>query len=236
MRLIKALCLAAVAAAIAVALIGNSSSLAGAEDWIVLCKKLVEKTQLCPTGELWPEESVILALAKNVEFDGSLPIKCEDSLLEAVLIEEIGPGLPITIQSLVFGKLPTPKLGEGCTTCAQIHSLTPSAAAIETPAEEDKFFLNATIKLLLLDCTASNLECTYSTNQTKAFIDHGGTHAKHKGENLARIKIREQLQKLLPSSTGCPMTIEMLADYVITSVHWQRESGLGWPALDILLR
>jgi hypothetical protein len=227
MTLIKALGLAAVAALAAMAFIGTSSAFA--EDEVVLCKKLIEKGLLCPNGSLWPTGSVALALAQGPEFlSSAFNVKCEDSLFEANT-GGIAPKLPFEITRLAFGVLPKPELGAGCTGCKEIH-VAVGPGLIEV-SEFDDFWLKTGAQFKFLGCAGFGLNCEYVVNEFKALIDHNGKHPLHSGENLPRIILQVTLTRV--GSGLCPEKMVWDGTYVIYLVHWEKETGLGWPALDL---
>jgi hypothetical protein len=228
MRLIKVLGLAAVAALTAMAFIGTSSSLA--EDTIVVCKELIEVGKLCPEGKLWAQESKLLLLAKEPVLEGSLTVKCEDSIATATLGGPAAGLLPVSID-VVFGKLPTPKLGEGCSECSEVH--TPLLEGWIKVKGTDEFYLEASGSATLLHCTFLNLTCIYGAEKIQTPIKHDGTHPLHEGTNLALLKIEATLFRKTGSSGLCAAEGLWKATYVATLVHQTgSESGLGWPALD----
>lgn len=233
MKLIKALGLAAVAAVMAMALIGTSSAFA--EDEIVICKELIQVGKLCPTGKLWPKESVFLALSSHaVLHTSSGEVLCKDSIVEGKTLAEIGNPLPFDLTKLEFGVLPTPKLGAGCEgICTEVHTAPPYAGQIEVTGEDD-FWFKSSGEATLLHCTFLNLTCVYGSNNIKSLIKHDGEHPLHEGKNLPLIKIEAELTRNNEKSSGfCPATGNWLATYVLTLVHFGAESGLGWPALDV---
>jgi hypothetical protein len=229
MRLIKVLGLAAVAALTAMAFIGTSSSLAQNEDTIVICKKLIEKGKLCPEGELWKEGAKLLLLAKEPVLEGGLTVKCEDSIATATLGTPNVGLLPVSLD-VVFGKLPTPKLGEGCSGCKEVH--VPLINGWIKVKGEDEFYLAAEGEATLLHCTVFDVSCIYG-NAVEVPIKHDGTHPLHEGTNLALLKFEVTLLRKTGSSGLCAAEGLWKATYVATLVHQTgSESGLGWPALD----
>jgi hypothetical protein len=180
------------------AFIGTSA--ASAEDEIVLCKKLVEVGKFCPTGESWPQTTVLLALAKNPELVGNLPIKCEDSLAEVKTLADSGLSLPLSITSFEFGVLPTPTLGKGCKGCPfegigvrmEVHTAAPYLASLAVKAT-DEFSLVVTGKMTVL-CVGLGVSCTFEGENLSSPITHNGRHPNHAGTNLASININETLK------------------------------------------
>jgi hypothetical protein len=237
-RLIKMLGLAMVAAIATMAFVGASSASAQTHK-VVICKELINKGQLCPEGKEWPKGSVLLLLALNPELKTSATVvKCEDSLVEAKTLALSGNGLPIEIFGLVFGKLPTPKLGEGCTGCtAGIHPILPMSGEIEVTGE-DEFWFKATGLAVLLGCPLG-LTCVYRGENIKAPIHHTGEHPEtHEGKNLPVALFKATLTRVTAhgGSSFCPATGEWIANYVGYLVHYQHVGGesllgLGWPAL-----
>ena len=229
MNSIKALCLAAVAAVTAMAFIGTSSAFA--EDEVVICKELIEKGKLCPSGKLWPAGSILLALAEKPQFlTPAFNVVCEDSFFEAETGASPSPKIALNFLKWEFGVLPTPKLGEGCTNCKQIHT-TLGPGLIEV-TEFDDFWFRTGAEFEFLSCPFIT-KCRYETGEFKVLIDHKGHHPAHKGENLARFVISE-LPLIFKFGEGlCPKEVKWDATYVIYLVDWKGESGLGWPALDL---
>lgn len=229
MTLIKALGLAAVAALTAMAFIGTSSAFA--EDEVVICKELVEKGKLCPSGQLWPAGSILLALAEKPQFlTTNFNVVCEDSFFEAETGASPSPKIALNFLKWEFGVLPTPKLGEGCTGCTQIHT-TLGPGLIEV-TELDDFWFRTGAEFEFLNCPGK-INCRYETGEFKVLIDHKGHHPAHKGENLARFVISELPMIFKTGSPFCPKEAKWDATYVIYLVDWKGESGLGWPALDL---
>jgi hypothetical protein len=229
MRLIKVLGLAAVAAQTAMAFIGTSASLAQSEDTIVICKELIEKGKLCPEGKLWKEGSKLLLLAKNSDIQGALTVECEDAIATFTLGTPNVGLLPVSLD-VKYGKLPTPKLGEGCTSCKEIHApLTEGWIKVKG---EDEFYLEWAGDLTFLDCTIFNVTCVYGAEGIKTLIKHDGTHSLHEGTNLALLKIETTLFRKTGSSGFCAAEGLWKAIFVTTLVDQGTETGLGWPALD----
>jgi hypothetical protein len=232
MRLIKMLGLAMVVAIATMAFIGAGS--AAAQDKIVLCKELIEKGKLCPEGKEWPKGSLLLFLAKEPEFKSSATtVKCEDSVIEAKTLALSGSPLSIEISGLVFGKLPTPTLGEGCTGCTKgIHAVLPINAEIEVTGEDD-FWMKTTGLMVKKGCPLG-LTCVYGWEGIKSLIEHKGTHPSHEGSNLPSMFFEVTLtrQTTHGGSSFCPATGTWTARYVAYLVNPPAgEPGLGWPAL-----
>lgn len=235
MTLIKALGLAAVAVVAAMAFIGTSSAFA--EDEVVLCVKLIEKEGLCPNGLLWPNGTKLLALAKKPRFvSAALEVSCEDATLEAHTVANIAPALPIDVTAMAFGALPIPALGNNCKGCTEVH--VPVSPELPFPGEikvepKDDFLWKSTFEVRFLHCTTFNIACSYGS-EYQYLIEHKGIHPLHEGEDLPVILIRQLLARRAGSSPICPEFIEWVADYVFYLAHWEKSSGLFWPALDDL--
>lgn len=217
-RIIGLVALAAVAAA---AFIGASSASAS----VVLCKKLVTGSEKCPAGELLPKGTRILALAKNpeLEAEGVSPVVCEDSEVTAETTAESGEPLGISITKLDFGKLPTPKLGEGCSTCTSgVHTAPPYAANISMTAGTTDFQLNSKGSAELLNCFGLGINCAYGEENITALIDPDqGKHAKAvrpEEKGLAEILIKAGL-KLTSGSFFCPGKGNWKANYVVYALE-----------------
>jgi hypothetical protein len=230
MRLTKVLGLTAVAALTAMAFIGTSSSLAQSEDTIVICKELIEKGKLCPEGKLWAAGAKLLLLAKEPVIEGGLTTKCEDALATLTLGTPNVGLLPVSID-LAYGKLPTPKLGEGCSGCSEVH--VPLIEGWIKVKGEDEFYLELSSEETSLHCTVFNVTCIYGATGLQVSIKHDGTHPLHEGTNLALLKFEVTLLRKTGSSGLCAAELLRKATYVATLVHQTgSESGLGWPALD----
>lgn len=235
MKPLKALGLAAVAAMTAMAFIGTNSAFA--EDEVVICKELAQK--LCPEGKLWPQGSVIFALAQNpILKTNNNNIKCEDSILEAKTSATIGSPLSLEILSFDFGKLPTPKLGQGCTGCPSgIHPSIPFPSEIKV-TEKDEFFFNMSGGFSYLKCLLLEMTCSYAGENIESAIEHNGTHPNDpEAGNLPLILVRAILLRQEGSSVFCPKEFEWQGNYAVYRVYWMNsetfEEGLGWPALDV---
>jgi len=232
MRFTKVFGLAAVAAVAAMAFIGTSSAFA--VDNVVICKTLVNSGALCPAGNLWLSGSVVEALATQPKLESSFgpDIVCEDSIVKGETLADKGnPNLGFKITSLIFGALPTPSLGNGCTTCTGgVHTTVPITGTLGVEAT-DKFYLEASGQAELLGCPFSTT-CIYGALVKSGTITHTGSHATHSGTNLAVIPINFTLTKKAGSSFACPSSGQWVANYVVTLVKSATEEGLGWPALD----
>jgi len=240
MRFIKVLGLAAVAAVAAMAFVGAGS--ASAQDEIVLCKVLVEKGKLCPKGELLPAETLLLALAKDPILKNSIStVLCEDSVVTAKSKAQIGNPLGILITQLSFGALPTPSLGNGCTTCiGGIHTDTEAGKHYEASIhvkEVDHFFFLSNGSATLLNCFGLGINCSYGSETIEALIDHGGTHEINKKvvPVFGVILIKSTLERKAGSSGFCPATGTWEANYAIYQCHPPNEPTVNvncWLALD----
>jgi hypothetical protein len=238
MRLIKVMGLAAIAAVAAMAFIGTGA--ASAEDEVVLCKKLVEVGKLCPAGELWPKGTLVLALAQNPELVGNLPIKCEDSLAEVKTLADSGLPLPLSITGLSFGLLPKPELGKGCKGCpfeafgvkTEVHTAVPYVASLTVKAT-DAFSLVATGKATVL-CVGLGVSCTFEGENLTSPITHNGKHVLHAGTNLALINTNVTLNVTSEQPETCGTSSKWIASYTVYLAHSGLNTGLAWPALDVL--
>jgi len=237
MRFIKAFCLAAFAALAAMAFVGASS--ASAQHQIVLCKELVT---LCPVGKLWGKGTLLEALSSNAVLLSSLGnISCPDSKVTGLAAQEIGDPYVVDSAAAVFGELPTPTLGLGCTmstgACGgagkdwihvEIDDLRILVEAV------DKYFLLAVGLTLILDCTFG-ATCVYRATHIKVPIVHDGTHPAHAGNTLPLVNILQTLtrQTTHSGSSLCPAESIWHATYTFTLAkdHLGNE-GLAWPALD----
>ncbi len=221
-------------ALLAVPALGVSS--AAAEDEIVFCKQLIEKGSLCPAGKLWPAGTVILGLAKEPVLKNSIAtIKCEDSVLRATIGTTPANPLPVSITELSSGKLPTPELGAGCTTCTSglhVNNL-PLGGQVEVESLDD-FFFRFGATFTSLNCFGLGINCTYGSASIRTLIEHTGVHPLHEGNNLPAILINATVNREAGSSGFCPATQTWEACYVFTLFDFagSGESGLGWPALD----
>lgn len=233
MSLTKAFGLAALAVVAAMAFIGTSS--AAAEDGVALCKVLEE---LCASGHLWPQGTIVLALAKDPKLKGVLPILCEDSLIEAETLAHTASPLPISIFSVKFGVLPKPELGVGCTGCpfglkTEVHTapFVPYEASIKvTPKDIYKLLVNNAKASVL----CGSIECVFSGHVESNTITHEGEHPLHKGK-LALIPIEAELIVLKDTSgiKACGEKAIWIASYTVYLAHFGGESDLAWPSLDI---
>jgi hypothetical protein len=196
---------------------------------VVLCKELIEKGKLCPEGKLWAEGAKLLLLAKEPVLEGTLTVKCEDSIATATLGTPNVGLLPVSMD-VVFGKLPTPKLGEGCTGCKEVH--VPLTEGWVKVKGEDEFYLEVTGAATFLHCTVFNVTCVYGVEGLQTPIKHDGTHPLHEGTNLALLKFEVTLLRKEGSSGLCSAEGLWKATYTTTLVDQGTETGLGWPALD----
>lgn len=232
MRLIKSLGIAAMVATAAIALIGTATASA-ADSEIVLCKSLVEHPKLCPEGAHWPQGTRLVALATNPKVVTSIgTIECEDGIIEAGLGNEMGKTISITIDKIELGKLPTPKLGEGCSVCTKgIHATVPTGGTFEV-FEPDHFFLNTEIKFVAKGCPLG-ITCEYTTKEFKSFIDLDSVeHPDFPGVKKDVILVRTTLTRV--GGGFCPATAEWTADYILTLATFKEETHLWWLALEQL--
>lgn len=234
MRFLKALGLAAVAAMALMAFV--NASIASAQDQITLCKAL---ETLCAPGNLWPAKTVVTALAKNPELVTSIgTIKCEDSIVTALSETSVASPLKFDSPTVVFGVLPTPNLGLGCTgPCGStgtdfIHAQLENLQ-VEVEAT-DKYFLKGSGLALILECPLVGT-CVYRGENIRVPITHTGTHPSMTGNNLPLAKFVQTLSRQTThgGSAFCPATSEWKADYVLVSAEDpSKNKGLAWPALD----
>ncbi len=250
MRFTKVLGLAAVAAVAAMAFIGTSSALA--TDSIVLCKELITDLSLCKAGELAPSGTVLLALATNPKLTGGFSeIKCPDSTVTAETTAASGATLPITITSLEFGSLPTPSLGNGCTTCTGgVHTTPPYTGEIEVETIEDKdktklhdWFFKTSGSAELLNCFGLGITCAYGSSSILSLIDNdAGEHpsaaekpaGSGKHPTYGIILISTSLTKTGGSGL-CPGSGTWTADYYIYALDKSKTDSTkldAWLALD----
>jgi hypothetical protein len=231
MRFIKPFGIAAMAATAAIMLIGTATAEADSE--IVLCKSLVEQPKLCPAGAYWPQGTRLVALAKGVKVVTSIgTIECEDGIIEAGLGTEMGKILNVTIDKIELGKLPTPKLGEGCSVCTKgIHATVPTGATFEV-FEPDHFFFTTEIKFVAKGCPLG-ATCEYTTGESKSFIDPDSVeHPDFPGVKKDLILIRTTLTRI--GGGLCPATAELTADFIPTLATFKEETHLWWLALEQL--
>ena len=230
MKHTKALAIAAIAAMAAMTFVGTSAASA---TQIVICKKLVSGAELCPASEIYPSGTKLLALASNPELKagGFATVKCQDSTLTAETSVAAAAILPMSITSFEFGVLPTPKLGEGCTTCTGgMHTTVPVSATVAHEAGE--FYLRASPKATLLTCFGLGINCTYEGKNIKSLIDHGGSHASApSGVAYATILNNTTFSRVEPSSGLCPATGTWTANYSVYALESGGEKVQGWLAL-----
>lgn len=236
MRSTKAFCLAALAAVAAMAFIGTSPAAAQTHE-ITLCKALEE---LCAAGHLWPSGTEFLALGENQEIKGPLPIKCPDVLLAAKTTAAVALPLPFVINTLEIGKLPTPKLGEGCTGCpfglkTEIHTSPFVPYKAQSKVENiDKYSI--LIENFKLQTSCGSIKCGFeSKDLASEVIKHDGEHPKHPGAtNLPLIPLQAPLTVYEDTSGigACGKTATWVVTFVITLAHFGAETGLAWPSLD----
>ncbi len=244
MTFIKVAGLAAIAALTAMAFVGVSS--ASAQDEIVLCKKLVEVGKLCGKENLLKKGTLVLALAIDPILKNSLAtILCADSIVTAESKADIGNPLGFLITQLSFGELPTPKLGNGCTTCKEVHTNTEAGGYYESSVhvkETDHFFFLSEGEATLLNCFGLGINCTYGSKTIESLIDHGGTHEiikEGKKEVVSAygiILIKSTLERKAGSSGFCPATGTWEANYAIYQCHPPGEPTVNiecWLALDV---
>lgn len=97
----------------------------------VLCEELKIGDELCSDDKLVAVGTVFRALASNMELTAGAfsKVKCEDLTLEGKVTSAMP--LKASIMALEFGKLPTPSLGVGCTTCVSgLHTVVPVGTAV----------------------------------------------------------------------------------------------------------
>jgi hypothetical protein len=204
------------------------------EHELVLCKQLAAKGQVCPPGEYYPSGTKLLALAGSTEFKASpfSAVKCEDSQIEAETTAVMGKTLGLKITKLEFGKLPTPKLGEGCTTCTEgVHTPISISGAVEVAGGDD-LILNSSGAVELLNCFGLGVTCVYGSEGLKSLIDNDeGKHklaAEEKG--LAQILVAATLE-YIKGSNFCPEKGTWTATYVVYAVESSGKAAQGWLAL-----
>ncbi len=229
----KALLLGTVTVASMMSLFAISANTALASE-LALCKSLVEAGKLCPEGEVWEAGTKILALAENPELKNSLAtVKCEDSKAVAETTTTSGEKLGIKLTSLEFGKLPTPKLGEGCAVCTGgIHPTLPITGAIEVSGEDD-FFLTASGSIQLLNCFGLGITCVYGAENLKALIDpDSGKHKEALEEKaLGVVLINTTVSRKEGSNGFCPATGAWTANYTIYTLESGGKAVQGWLGL-----
>jgi hypothetical protein len=234
MRWTKALSLAAMAAVAAMAFIGTGTASAQNPDpEIVLCKAL---ELLCAPNNLWPADTVLLALAANALLDnGVVHIECEDSVVNGLVTTPggIGTDLHGVATTVSFGKLPTPTLGEGCVSdCGasiQVHINGTPLFLLEVATGNVYKFTIVTGKATIL---CAGFSCGFAANNDSGKISHTGTHSLHSGNNLPLIDLNVELERTLGLAFSCGGTAVWDADYVVYLAHANGQSGLAWPALD----
>ncbi len=235
----RVFCAALATAIAAMALIGTGT--AAATDQIVLCKTLVNKGKLCPKGELWGSGVVVLALAKNPIIKSSIAtIQCEDAIITGRTTAEMGAPLPVELTAIEHGRLPTPKLGEGCTTCVGgIHTFPPYTGKIEVTGE-DEFFVSFGGEAEFLNCFGLGVNCRYGAETIKSTIDNdSGEHpaalenpaGSGKHPAFGRVLITTVVKRT-GGSAFCPSTGEWVGDYVGYAVDVNGEHKDAWLALD----
>jgi hypothetical protein len=200
---------------------------------IVLCQKLIEETELCPEGDFFPSGTKLLALAANPEFKASpfSSLKCEDSVVEAEVTSSMGKELGVKFTKIAFGKLPTPELGNGCTTCTEgVHPPTVVNGSIEMTGED--YVLNSSEAFELLSCFGLGVTCLYGSDGLTSLIDNDA--GKHKlateEEGLAQILVSATLS-LIKGSNFCPEKGTWTANYVAYALESDGKKIQGWLAL-----
>lgn len=233
MRLVRTLLPAAVIAVWGMATLGVSSAVAE-PDQITICKKLVTGKELCPLGQLAPKDTKILLLAKESKLvTSSGTATCEDSIMTILTLEEVNAPLPVDV-SIEFGKLPTPKLGEGCSVCT---------GGIHTGETRGAFNVKGTDEFSLLMLTSAEylncfgfLTCQYGTAgfELDFPIDRDATiHPALSGAKGDLILINEVELVRTGGSGLCPASEKWIASY--TGIGCDLPTGTVvdcWIALD----
>ncbi len=217
MRYGKALCLATFAALVALAFIGSGTAAAEADKEIVLCEELVELTGLCPEEKYLRQGSEISGLATGAKIISSLgTVECQDSLIKGLLGTDMGKVLTVTVTDIVFGVLPTPNLGEGCSTCTKgIHAALPVGGWFEVESLDHFFFKLEKVVFTLLNCPAG-ITCVYSSGEFKSLVDRDSVeHPDWKGKKKDVVLVARTLSRT-GGSPFCPATAEWKGDYILT--------------------
>src|SRR6188474_152621 len=173
MRYLKAFGLAVLTVLAAMAFVGSGIAAAEADKEIGLCEELVVLTGLCPPGRLLPLGTELTGLATAPKFISSLgTIECQDGLIKGLLGTEMGEVLTVTVTDFIFGKLPTPKLGEGCTgpCTGGIHAAAPVGGWFEVEALDHFFFKLEKVIFTQLGCPFGTT-CVYSSGAFKSLVD-----------------------------------------------------------------
>lgn len=132
-------------------------------------------------------------------------LKCEDSMIEGETTVNMGKALGIKITNIAFGKLPTPKLGEGCTTCTEGVHPPPSVSASIEMLNGNDYVLKSSEAFELLSCFGLGVTCLYGSARLVSLVDSDvGKHkeaAEEKG--LAQILVSGTLF-FIKGSNFCP--------------------------------
>ena len=232
MKLIKVFGLAVVAVLALTAFVGVGTASA-VPDEVVLCKKLIANDKLCLKGELVEVGATIKALASSPELTAGAfsKVKCEDS----TMVGKVTSSIPLkgSITALEFGKLPTPSLGTGCTTCTSgVHTTVPIAIEPLMPTATT-YTLMATGEAELLNCFGLGINCKYRGENLEPPIDHGGTHSPSEAAAFAVVLINVTLNRVAPSSGFCPATGTWTANYSIYDCEEGGNHIPCWLALDV---
>ncbi len=204
---------------------------------VVLCKDLVEDGHLCPEGEFYASGTKLLALASSPEFKASPfgPLKCEDSVIEAETTSDMSTEFGIKFTKIAFGKLPTPELGKGCTTCTEgIHPPPAVSGVIEMTGND--YLLRSSEAFELLSCFGLGVTCLYGSEGLESLVDDdAGKHKQASGEKgLAEILVSDTLF-FIKGSNFCPEEGTWTANYVVYGLESGGEKVQGWLALQVAL-
>jgi hypothetical protein len=217
MRYLKALGLAVLAALAAMALVCSGTAAAEADKEIVLCEELVELTGLCPEEKYLRQGSEISGLASGAKIISTLgTVECQDSLIVGLLGADMGKILTVTVTGIVFGVLPTPELGKGCTTCTGgVHSAVPVGGWFEVEPLDDFYFKLEKVTFTLLNCPGG-LTCTYTSGEFKSLVDRDAVeHPDWKGKKKDVILVARALTRS-GGSFFCPANAEWKGEYILT--------------------
>jgi hypothetical protein len=218
MRYLKALGLTALAAMAMMAFFGSTAA-AEADKEIVLCEELVELTGLCPEGRYLHQGSEISGLATNpkIVLTGVGTVECQDGLIKGLLGTDMGKVLTVTVTGISFGVLPTPNLGEGCTTCTQVHTVVPVGGWFEVEPLDHFYFKFEKVLFTLLNCFGGGVTCNYASGEFKSLIDRDLLeHPDWKGKKKDVILIARTLTREAGSSFFCPANAEWKGEYILT--------------------
>ncbi len=228
MQFSKVLGLATAAAFVAMAFAGSSTAFAEADKEIVLCEELVVLSGLCPEKKYFEQGSEISGLAKapKIVLGGVGTVECEDGLINGLLGTEMGPSLTVTVTEIVFGKLPEPTLGEGCSVCTKgVHAALPVGARFEVEALDVFSFKLENVTFTLLGCPFG-ITCVYTTGEFKAPIDRDAMeHNDWPNKTKDVVLINRTLTKAAGSNALCPANGEWKGDYVQVLAHRHADGG-----------